>query len=189
MFTGDFENPAWGINHCRRVYDMSMKLADAEKTEVDEEALFAAAYLHDMGAFQPYKELEIDHADRSEQLCEEELLRMKFPVLKIPLVKEIIKHHMFYAVSGKSFESAVFRDADILDFMGVIGITRILSIVGLDDWTPDLISAVDLIKKLSLELQDLLFTSEGKKIGAVRKAEMEEYLKALSEETEELKYM
>jgi hypothetical protein len=32
----------------------------------------------------------------------------------------------------------IFHDADTLDFMGAIGVTRLLSIVGLDDWTPGL---------------------------------------------------
>ena len=189
QFAERFQHPAWGINHFKRVYSMSLKLAEAEKVDLDEEAIFAAAFLHDMGAFEPFKDSLIDHADRSTQLCVDKLLQFKFPAQKIALVKDIIEHHMFYSDSGTSFEAVVFRDADMLDFMGYIGITRMLSIVELDNWTPNLKSALDLIYKFSIELPEKLITSEAKKIGYIRKAEMEEYLKVLSKETEDFKYL
>jgi len=184
-----FEHPAWGFNHCNRVYNMAMNIAAAENLRVDEESIYGAAYIHDIGAFNPYKKPEVDHAERSGQLCDEVLNNIKFPESKIKLVREIVEHHMFYAEPGPSSEAVIFRDSDILDFMGIIGITRILSIVGIDDWTPDLASAIDLIRKFSAELCDQLITSEAWRIGNMRKIEMEDYLELLSLQTDGFEYL
>jgi len=182
-----FKHPAWGVSHCKRVYELSLHLAESQNVKVDQDCLFAAAYLHDVGAFEPYKQSGVDHAERSVQVIDEILAPVDFPMERVPLVKEIIRGHMFYADPGNRDEAVLFHDADTLDFMGAIGITRLLSIVGLDDWTPDLESAVKLIERFSKELLGRLYTSEGKEIGEARQTEMLAYLTALSKETSGLK--
>lgn len=185
-FAEQFEHPAWGISHFKRVYGMSLHLAELQNMEVDKDCLFAAAYLHDIGAFEPYRLSGVDHAEISANIADEILSGIGFPTEKITLVKEIIRGHMFYADPANIHEVLVFHDADTLDFMGWIGITRLLSIVGLDDWTPDLISAVKLIQRFSQELPGRLYTPKGKEIGEERQAEMLVYLTALSNETDGL---
>ena len=189
VFAEKFEHPAWGFNHCNRVYKTAMDIAKVEGLVVDEEIIYAAAYIHDMGAFEPYKIADVDHAERSAQLTEETLNNLKFPADKIKQVKEVIEHHMFYAELGPSSEAVVFRDADVLDFMGVIGITRILSIVGNDDWTPSLDVAIELIQKFSDELLEKLVTNEAYRIGTIRKFEMDDFLDRLTVETDNLQYL
>jgi len=182
-FANRFQHPAWGPSHYERVYKMALLLGRQQSESIDEEALFAAAYLHDMGAFEPYKQTGVDHAERSVQVVEPVLISSGFPAGKVPLVKEIISGHMFYAQPANSLEAIIFHDADTLDFMGIIGVTRLLSIVGLDDWTPDLKSAIALIEHFSKDLADKLITPEAKSIGKARQAEMVAYLDALSQET------
>jgi len=93
---------------------------------------------------------------------------------------------MFYSKLGESIESKIFHDADTLDFLGIIGITRILSIVGKEDWTPNLKSAVDLIEKFSKDLPQNLYTDPAKEMGKSRQKEMLEYLDKLGNETNKL---
>ena len=186
-FVTQFEHPAWGISHFKRVYKLSLHLAESQNMKVDKDCLFAASYLHDLGAFEPYKKPGVDHSESSVQVVEEILISVGFPRDKIILVKEIIRGHMFYAQPTNQNEAILFHDADTLDFMGYIGVTRLLSIVGLDDWTPDLASAVKMIKRFSEELPDKLYTPKAMKIGKVRQDEMLEYLKGLSNETDGLK--
>lgn len=181
-FTNKFDHPAWGLSHFKRVYDLSLKLAKAEKIKIDEEILFAAAYLHDIGAFAPYKKKGIDHAERSSEVCEKILLGAGFPKNKILSVKKVIYGHMFYSEPAESKEAIMFRDADTLDFMGIIGVTRILSIIGIDDWTPDLKSAIELIKRFSNELPSKIRTKKAKNIAKIRQSEMKNYLKTLASE-------
>ena len=46
-----FKNPAWGYSHCQRDYALAKELAAADHVALDDDVLFAAAYLHDIGAF------------------------------------------------------------------------------------------------------------------------------------------
>lgn len=183
--TKGFDHPAWGLSHFRRVYNLSIELSETQKLDVDKDALYAAAYLHDIGAFNPYKRKGMDHSDVASEICEEILGSIDFPLEKISLVKDIIKSHMFYAKSVDTVESKIFHDADTLDFMGTIGITRILSLVGIDDWTPDLKSAIQLIQKFSKELPNSLLTQRAKKLGEIRKKEMVDFLNNLANQTKE----
>lgn len=185
-FAQRFQHPAWGIGHSQRVFRMATRLGGTRWEQVDRHALLAAAYLHDMGAFEPYQEPGVDHAERSAQLLAEPLAEARFPRENIPLVQEIARGHMFYAEPGPSREAILFHDADTLDFLGTIGVTRILSMVEMDDWTPDLRTAVELIERFSRELPGSLRTPEAKQIAVVRVAEMEVFLRSLSGETDEL---
>ncbi|MFX0020715.1 MAG: HD domain-containing protein [Candidatus Hermodarchaeota archaeon] len=183
----DFQHPAWGFNHFTRVFELSFELAQAEGIDLDEDAIFAAAYLHDIGAFEPYKQKGKDHSVVAIENCDAILASINYPSVKISLVKDIIKSHMFYVKPENNIESKIFHDADTLDFMGAMGISRILSIVGIDDWTPDLKSAVKLIEKFSNELVHSLVTKKGKEIGLIRKEEMEDFLKKLKNQTNQFK--
>src|SRR6516162_8885369 len=60
-----FKNPAWGYSHSVRDYKLAKDLAEADHATLDDDVLFAAAYLHDLAAFAPWdREKEgVDHAD------------------------------------------------------------------------------------------------------------------------------
>ncbi len=182
-FVKPFTHPAWGITHFQRVYELAIKLAEKQDLDVDNDSLFAAAYLHDIGAFEPYSKKGKDHSDVAIENCSEILLSVDFPKEKIGLVKDIISGHMFYAKPSDINESRTFHDADTLDFMGTIGISRILAIVGKEDWTPDLKSAIFLIQKFHDELPLQLYTTAAKEMGNVRMYEMKKFLTRLSQQT------
>ena len=61
------QHTAWGPAHGRRDYELTLALARAEGVTVDDDALYAAAYLHDMGGLPPYALPKGDHGDRSIQ--------------------------------------------------------------------------------------------------------------------------
>ncbi len=90
------QHTAWGPAHSRRDYETTLMLARAEGVTVDEEALYAASYLHDMGGLPPYAVKGVDHGDRSIQLVDSILKDAGFPMEKAPLVKDIIDHHQYY---------------------------------------------------------------------------------------------
>jgi uncharacterized protein len=188
-FIGQFEHPRWGIAHSERTYALALKLAKQQDIDIDQDALLAAAYLHDVGALQPYRQEGVDHAERSAALANETLIYAGFPAQKIPLVKEIILGHMFYADRPSSTEAVVFRDANTLDFLGAVGVARMLASVGLDDWTPNARKAVALLQRFSRELPERLLTRPARRIGKVRQAEMKSFLAALSEETDKFDMM
>ena len=90
---------------------------------------------------------------------------------------------MFYTKPSDNMETIIFHDADTLDFLGAIGITRLLAIVGKEDWTPDLKSAIFLIQKFHDELPLQLYTTAAKEICNERLFEMKDFLSKLSQQT------
>ena len=188
-FIRQFDHPAWGITHSERVYALALELAKQQDTDVDKDALLAAAYIHDVGELELYRRAGIDHAEQSAAFAEEMLVSGDFPQDKIPLVKEIILGHTSYADPPTSTEAVVFHDANLLDFLGAIGIARLLSMVGVDDLTPDMRKAISLIQRFSRDWPDKLLTRPAKKIGKVRQAEMMTFLAALSNETDKLEML
>ena len=182
-FAKEFEHPAWGFSHFNRIYELTLEIAATQQVDIDEDVLHAAAYLHDIGAFKPYSQEGKDHADVAIDNCDDILKSIEFPNEKIASVKDAIKSHMFHVKPEENIESQIFHDADTLDFMGTIGIARILSIVGIDDWTPDLKSAIKLIERFSKELPQSLVTEKAKEIGQIRKKEMDVFLKNLAGQT------
>ena len=188
-FLGELEHPAWGTAHSRRVYDLALRLAAQEGMHVDADCLYAAAHLHDLGALEPYREEGVDHTERSLQAAPAVLDRVGFDPDRIDRVIGCIRGHMFYAKPENWPEDLVFHDADTLDFMGHIGIARLLSIVGDDDWTPDLRSAVELVRRFRLELPDTLTTASARFIAKARRTEMEAFLEGVSEATDGLRFL
>ncbi|MBY8986536.1 MAG: HD domain-containing protein [Candidatus Lokiarchaeota archaeon] len=182
-FVKNFTHPAWGLTHFQRVYELAIKLVETQNLDVDRDTIFAAAYLHDIGAFDPYRQEGKDHSEVAVERCSEILLSIGFPESKIDLVKDIIKGHMFNVKPSEIKESLILHDADTLDFMGTIGISRILAIVGIEDWTPDLKSAIFLIQKFHDELPLQLYTTAAKELSIDRTNEMKNFLDNLAQQT------
>ncbi len=174
------KHPARGWAHSERDCNLALELATAEKLAVDKDVLFAAAFLHDVGAIDPYSQDNVDHALRSTQVGEELLRQAGFPMEKFPAVKEAILGHMYDAIPSKRGEAIVLHDADTLDFMGTIGVARQLSTTG--DET-DFSRSVATIEKGAEKLSSKLLTQAARAVGVERAQEMKSFLKTLEAET------
>ncbi len=181
------QHTAWGVAHGQRDYEMTLALARAEGLAVDDDALYAAAYLHDMGGLPPYAQPGVDHGDRSAQLVDSVLRGTGFPMEKVPLVQEIVSHHQYYRPADTLRVAVLFRDADILDFMGAIDVARIISLTKREQFVPDLPKAIQVIQQQLVQMPKLLQSEAAKREGERRAAEMKAFLDALSAETDTLK--
>lgn len=181
------QHTAWGPSHGRRDYAVTMALARAEGIVVDTDALYAAAYLHDMGGLPPYAIPGVDHGDRGIQVVDTVLREAGFPMEKSPLVKEIIDHHQYYRPPDTVAVAILFRDADILDFMGAIDVARIVSLTTREQFTPDLPHAIEVIRRQMNEMPGRLQTRAAQREGQHRVAEMQQFLDALAQETDSLR--
>ena len=121
-------HPAWGIAHSERDYQLAKSLATAEGFAIDPDVLFAAAFLHDLGGIGTFARNGVDHAVRSVELAEPLLRSWGFPMQKWAEVKDLILGHTYYSPAPMRPASLAFRDADLLDFLGSIGIARILAV-------------------------------------------------------------
>jgi uncharacterized protein len=111
----------WGINHTRRLLHLVELIGDG--LQYDSEVVWLATHLHDWGGYSPWAQPGVDHALRSKQVAETYLREKGYPQTLIASTLECIElHHQ--AGSDRSIESILLRDADALDFLGVVGILR-----------------------------------------------------------------
>ena len=178
----NFIHTAWGIGHNERGYNLSLKLAKADNLKVDKDALFAAAFLHDMGSFNRVK--GEDHAITSANLMDKTLKDFGFPMEKLDTVKNAILGHMYKAKVVDEPTAMVLHDADTLDFMGNIGIARVISLTTrVKNWVPTLDKSFGTLGRMNEKFGSMLKTEAGKKIGLKRAKEAKLFLKSIDEET------
>jgi len=178
------QHSAWGLAHSVRDYWSSLDIAAHDGLAVDEEVLFAAAMVYDMGGFDEFKKPGVDHAVRSAEICDTVLLPAGFPSAKLGAVKAAILAHTYYNPTPPSTpEGQALHDADTVDFLGMMGITRILSIVERDPAAPSLAAAVGLLKGFQVKLPTVVIGSYATKLAMERAAEMKSALDALDAES------
>lgn len=178
------QHPSWGINHSERNYQLTKILAEKEKVEIDTDILFAASFLHDLGGLKNFEILGVDHAVRSAELAEKLLKDAGFPMEKWPVVKEIILGHTYYTGIPTNKVAQLFRDADVLDFLGTIGVARILAITqeeGTSDST--LKPTIDILKSFSKSMGSKCISEACKEMAKPRQLELVKFLQLLSKET------
>lgn len=170
---------SWGYPHAERNFHNTVKLAQAEKIEVDEDILMAAAFLHDVGGLPPYEMEGVDHGVRSAEVGLPLLQSWGFPEEKLESVKEIIVGHIYYGPIPANPVARLFRDADILDFLGSIGISRILAANLELGSKPAIENSIITITKLMEKLPQELASKSAKAEGKKRLKEMELFLQTL----------
>lgn len=168
----------WGISHVRRV------LALIEQIDIgmvyDREAIQYAAYMHDWGAFARYKLPGVDHAVRSREIAESEILpQTDLPdAVKSVILEAIAKHDYRCIKPVESVEALLLREADFLDFLGVVGIAREFA------WGPNnLQKCYDRILSRIAGVRDRFTIPAARELASRRIAEMEPFLARLVEES------
>ncbi len=127
--------PADKYGHQPRLYALTRVVG--EGSHYDDDIVFAAAYLHDLGVFighRPEEHEELSRWDHVRYAVENSpgiLREAGFPEGKIEAVLRVIETHQPRDTPG-SIEAAVLRDADILEQLGAIGVLRAVAKVGRD---------------------------------------------------------
>lgn len=182
--TKNLVHPSWGLAHAERNYLVAQNLATKEGMKLDEEALFAAAFLHDLGGLPPHAKPGVDHAVRSAELAEPLLKDWGFPMNKWATVKEMILGHTYYGPLPASAAARIFRDADILDFLGSVGVARLLAVTQDKEWSDGTLKpTVGTLRSFATDLAGKCFSPEAKRIAEGRRIELVEFLKRLDEQT------
>ena len=161
---------ARGIDHINRVYHIAKQLED----DYDDEILYAATYLHDIILAEPH---QLQSAEKAEAVLHE----VGFEPDKIKKVKEAILNHI--PEGNPTFKEAIMlHDADLLDSLGMVGITRLA--VGAFFWkgakTMDEVSK--LIKEYKARAENHLILERAKKIAEERIEFMNRALEQLDKE-------
>jgi uncharacterized protein len=183
-------HPVWGHAHCLRVHALAKELAASEQLSYDVEILRIAALLHDVGLYKPYAFREApDHAKRSADVAERILKDGDFPPQATKAVLDAILHHPPGAPPGGSAEATLLKDAVALDYLGAIGLSRMLAMVGSEDDVPDIPAALWHAESLRRRIPGLLVFESSKGIALERIIEMDDFLRSLRDATENLKLL
>jgi uncharacterized protein len=177
--------PADKFSHQARLFELAKGLAGGQP--FDEDVLFAAAWMHDLGVFighRPNDPVALAKWDNVAYAIEKTpaLLReLGFPEEKIPAVVEVIRTHL-PSSNPVSFEAVLMRDADILEQLGAVGILRAVSKVGRDTRFVRFSDALRVLERNSRELPGCLRLDFAKTIAAARVSVLKQFLEAAAAE-------
>jgi len=178
-----FKHPAWGYSHHVRDYLLARELAEADHATIDDDVLFAAAYLHDMGGFEPWKQQKGDHADIGADNVGQILKDSGFPMAKLAAVSAAIRTHMF-GRDPSGPEAQYLHDADALDWLGAIGVARWIALADPEGKSPTVPDAIKQIQQYAAAAAPRVVTPAGRALVAPRLAETKRFLDELSKESD-----
>ena len=127
--------PVEKFGHQPRLYSLTKQIG--EGSAYDDDVVFAAAWLHDVGVFSGHRPddpemlAEWDNTAYAAERSPALLLGFGFPEQKIPAVIEAIRTHQPARVPA-TLEATILRDADILEQLGAVGALRTICKVGRD---------------------------------------------------------
>jgi hypothetical protein len=182
----NFKHPAWGFSHSQRDYALARSMAATDHVTLDDDVLFAAAFLHDMAAFPKWAEDKKDHSDVAAEKIDIVLADTDFPEAKKEAVRAAIRTHMFYR-DPVGPEARYLHDADALEWLGAIGIARDFGLVDPKGGRPLPQDALSDLRENRDKVPSRVVTPAGKALIAPRLAEEKAFMDALARETDGFK--
>jgi uncharacterized protein len=143
-------NPQHKYGHQPRLYALTQQIGQG--LHYDDDIVYAAVFLHDLGVFighRPEDEATLkgwDHVAYAIAQAPAILTEAGFPTEKIPAVLEVIRTHQPQD-TPTTVEAKIARDADILEQLGAVGITRTLAKLGSDTRFHTFTDALNALKK------------------------------------------
>lgn len=184
-----FRNPAWGYSHCERDYALARDLAAADQVALDDDVLFAAAYLHDIAAFAPWGGDEPpDHSDVGADVVGSVLKDTGFPMAKLDAVRAAIRTHMYYR-DPVGPESVYLHDADALDWLGAIGAERVIALADPNGGDPDGPKVVKMLEENLEKVPSRVVSPAGRALVGPRRAELAAFLQQLKHESADYRHL
>jgi uncharacterized protein len=138
------------FGHMPRLYALALQLADG--MEFDNDILFAAVWMHDLGVFlghRPADPAELarwDHVPYAIDRARELLPAWGFPPEKIDRLADVIRTHQPQDIPACT-EAVIMRDADILEQLGAVGLLRAVAKIGRDTRFPTFSSVLPVLRK------------------------------------------
>jgi len=178
-------NPPDKFSHQPRLYQLARQLAESKP--LDDDVLYAAAWLHDLGVFighrpeDPAALAVWDNVAYAMREAPTILRQFGFPEEKIPAVVEVIRTHL-PSSKPTSFEGVLMRDADILEQLGAIGILRTVSKVGRDTRFVRFADALRLLRRNVEQLSGQLQLPSARRLAEERVRILKEFLAAAEAE-------
>jgi uncharacterized protein len=175
-------------SHQPRLYALACKLGTG--MEFDDDILFAACWLHDLGVFighRPEEPEALAHWDNVAYAIKKVpplLMSWGFPALKIPAVQDAIRQHHPQA-SPVTTEAILLHDADLLELLGAVGLLRTISKIGRDTRFQSFSDLLPVLEKYC-QLPTYLLTEAARKEAQPRVELLQLFLQQAATEAQEI---
>ena len=183
--------PVDKFGHMPRLYALAVRLGAG--MEFDDDVVFAAAWMHDLGVFlghRPSDPAELarwDHVPFTVARSRELLAGWGFPAEKLDAVAEAIRTHQPND-EPDSTEAILLRDADILEQLGAVGALRALVKIGRDTRFPTYTSVLPVLRKAANELPGKLRLKAARELAAPRVEFLQLLIARIEEESDGMLY-
>jgi uncharacterized protein len=180
--------PVDKYGHQPRLYALARAIG--RDVAYDDDVVFAAAWMHDLGVFsghRPQDPAELarwNHVPYTVARACELLRGWGFPAAKLDAVAEAIRTHQSHD-EPVTVEATIMRDADILEQLGAIGIARALVKVGRDTRYPTLSAVLPVLNRALAELPAKLRLPQAQQMAVARVQTLRAFLSALEDEAGE----
>jgi uncharacterized protein len=175
------------FSHQVRLYRLACSLAEGKA--FDDDVIYAAAWMHDLGVFighrpeEPKALVSWDNVAYAIKETPALLARFGFPKEKIPAVLEAIRTHQPTA-QPTTFEGTLLRDADILEQLGAVSFLRTVSKVGRDTRFVLFSDALNVLRRNARELPGKLQLESARRLAGPRVKALESFLQAAETEAD-----
>jgi uncharacterized protein len=173
------------LGHQPRLYALTRLVGKG--MSYDDDVVYAAAWLHDLGVFVGHRPEEPgllarwDNVSYAMQQAPAVLSQCDFPATKVAQVLEAIRTHQPHS-SPSCLEGTILRDADILEQLGSIGILRVAAKIGRDTRYPTFTNAAETLRKSLADLPGRLNLESAKELARPRIALLVAFLQELEDE-------
>lgn len=173
------------FGHMPRLYALATQIAKG--LEADDDVLFAAAWMHDLGVFIGHRPEDPEalkawnHVPYTIAQARALLPGWGFPAAKLDAVAEVIRTHQPHD-EPILLEAVILRDADILEQLGAIGALRALVKIGRDTRFPTYSSVIPVLRRAVDTLPGLLRLSNAMSLAAPRVQILRLLLAAINDE-------
>jgi uncharacterized protein len=177
--------PVDKFGHQPRLYALACRIGKGLK--FDDDVLFAAAWMHDLGVFlghrpsDPDELASWDHVPYTIARTRELLQAWGFPPEKLAAVASAIANHQPQN-DPVELEAIILRDADILEQLGAIGALRAIAKVGRDTRYPTFSTIVPVLKKAVDDLPAKLRLKSAQLLAAKRVKHSKSLIAAIQSE-------
>ena len=178
-------SPVDKYGHQPRLYALASQLG--EELSYDDDVLFAACWLHDLGVFLGHRPQDPeqlkgwDHLPYTIERSRQLLAAWEFPEEKLESVAEAIRTHQAWD-EPLEMAAVLLHDADILEQLGAIGIMRALAKVGRDTRFDRFTQVAQNLQKAVNELPQRLRLNKSKELAASRIELLRQFLLAAQAE-------
>lgn len=179
--------PVDKFSHQARLYNLACQVGEGHT--YDDEVLFAAVWMHDLGVFighRPEDPAELsrwNHVTYVMNKAPGVLKDLGFPEAKILAVMEAIRTHQPFDEPA-AIEGIIIRDADILEQLGAVGILRAVSKVGRDTRYPVYTDALKVLRTALEKLPGKIKLETTRRLAEARIRFLKDFLDAAEREAD-----